>query len=279
MIRSFILKNEYGQQYPLNDPRTGFMQNPTGLGNAKEFSFVAIGSAWMANYVRNAQPMIGCEIVFAGPNPYNTYADLARFIRASKKLTLVYTTSYGTFYKDVAVVTYEKTELTSGGVLVCPTTFAATSLWYSPVSSNITINSGDLLYIPFTLPARFNDSTFGNIPVTIDGSEPAPFRVKLHGPIATPSIVLSVGGSELYRADIDYSASSGESINYSSVDDDLYCYHETAAGVKTNLISYMDIENANFFKLPVGSSTLKITSTGSLTAPVIINVYNLYGAV
>lgn len=279
MIRQFSLRNEYGQEYSLNDPATGFLQNPTGLGNAKDFSFVAIGAAWMVNYIKNAQATISGELLFAGAAPYDAYAAFVSFIRRSAELTLVYTTSFGTFYKDVAITSLEKTEITEGQVLICPVSFAATSLWYTPTSNNISIGTGEILALPFSLPTAFNDNTAGGVGVTNDGSEPGPFRVTLYGPITQPSIVLLADGVEKARADIDYSAAAGEQICYSSVDNDLYVYHEDANGVQTNLFPYMDIENENFFKIPIGSSTLQIEAAATITAPVVVSIYSLYGAV
>lgn len=279
MIRQFSLKNEYGQTYSLNDPATGFLQNPTGLGNLKESSFVAIGSAWMVNFIRNAQATINGELLFKGPHPYDAYAAFTAFIRQSSELSLEYTTSYGTYYKDVVLVSLEKTEITEGNVLLCPVSFAATSLWYASQSDNLSLSDGSVLALPFTPPARFNDNTAGNVAVPNNGSEAAPFRVTMYGPITQPSIILLADGEELYRADIDYSALSGEKICYSSVDNDLYVYHENASGVQTNLFPHMDIENANFFKIPVGGATLQITAGATITAPVVVSIYNLYGAV
>ena len=279
MIRQFALRNEYNQTYGLNDPETGFLQNPVGLGNEKDSSFVAIGAAWMVNYIKNAQATIGGELVFAGRSPYKAYADFTTFVRRASSLTLVYTTPHGTFYKDVMLVSLEKTEITEGNVLLCPVSFAAMSLWYASASNNMSISDGEHLELPFTLPNQFNDNTAGSVFIPNDGSEPAPFRVAIHGPVAQPSIVLLSGNTELYRADISYSAARGEQICYSSVDNDLYIYHEDISGVRTNLFPYMDIENANFFKVPVGGATLQITAEAAITAPVVVSTYNLFGAV
>ena len=44
MTRQFTLINEYGQSYPLNNVRTGFLMNPTGLGYAISRNYTLFGS-------------------------------------------------------------------------------------------------------------------------------------------------------------------------------------------------------------------------------------------
>ena len=88
---------------------------------------------------------------------------------------------------------------------------------------------------------------------------------------------LLVDGVETAKCEITAEATSGQTINYSSRDGELYVYKE-AAGVQTNLISGLNINNQNFFKIPIGTSELQLSAAAQITQPIVISVYKLYRA-
>lgn len=278
--RTFSLINEYGQTYSLNTPSGGFLQSPEGLGFEMEYSYIRIGASWVANSLKPSQPMMSGEIAFMPPNPYNAFASFAQFCRRSKRLTLTYTTTAGTYKRDVDLVTLEKTEIDNEtGVLICDVEFAAKSLWYMANESRIIINASDGLYLPFLLPNRFNDQTYGDIQITNNGSEEAGFTMILNGTIVNPVITLVQDGDEISRCEITAEAGLGEAIYYSSADDDLYIYLKDEHGVETNLFPALNLDNANFFKFPVGASTMKITADAPITGDIQIVPKVIYKAV
>ena len=219
-------------------------------------------------------------MIFTPDDPYNAEANFLRFIRTSKKLVLVYTTTAGTYMKDVDLISYEKTEITEGNVLQCPITLMPKSLWYSNNRQAFSINldlSDDALVYPYRWPARFQATVNGTIALTNDGSVEAPFTCVWNGPVVNPVLQLLVNGVETARCEITGEALSDETINYSSRDGDLYVYHE-AAGVKTNLVSGLDINNNNFFKIPIGTSELRFSASAQITQPIVVSIYKLYRA-
>lgn len=280
MIRQFSLQNEYAQEYPLSLPGNAFLDNPTGLGYSLDVSYRLIGNSWVRNYVRDKQTAIKGEVVFLPGTPYNTEADFLRFVRASKRLAIVYTTTAGTWMKDVDLTAYEKGEISEGGVLKCKVTLTPRSLWYSRNRQSYSINvnaPADAMTFDFSWPATFQAIVDGTIELTNDGSVPAPITVTWHGPIVNPVLQLIVDGEETARCKITGEATSGQTINYSSRDGDLYIYKD-AAGVQTNLINSLDINNNNFFKIPVGNSELRFSADAQITEPIAISVYKLYRA-
>lgn len=280
MIRRFSLKNEYSVEYPLSLPGSAFLHEPEGLGYELDVSYCLIGSSWVANHRRDKQTAIKGTLVFVPASPYVTEADFLRFIRRSKSLVLVYTTDAGTWQKDVDLTAYEKTEVTEGGVLQCPITLMPRSLWYSNERQSYSINIGDTsdaLVYPYRWPARFQATVNGALALDNDGSVPAPFTVTWYGPIVNPVLSLYVDGEETARCEITGEAAAGDTINYSSRDGDLYVYLDHS-GTQTNLVSGLDINNQNFFKVPVGDAELRFSADAQITQPIVISLYKLYRA-
>ena len=282
MIRNFKLRNEYAREYSLNVPDTAFLHEPEGLGYEMDYGYMRLGYSFVRNYIKDKQMEISGSIIFTAKSPYEAAADFLKFIRGSSRLTLVYTTDAGEYLRDVDLVSYEKTEITEGGVLQCPVVFVTRGLWYANavVTMSVVIGGdGNYAQYPYKWPASFRSVVGGSVSVQNDGSVDAPFTVTFRGPIVDPSMILMVDGEETARIDITGEAVQGETLNYSSVDGDLYVYHTAADGTKTNLISGLNINNDNFFKLPVGASELKFESGSSITQPITISMRKLFRAV
>jgi hypothetical protein len=117
----------------------------------------------------------------------------------------------------------------------------------------------------------------GRLQLDNDGSVPAPFTVTWTGPVVDPVLQLFVDGDETARCEITGEALAGETISYSSRDGDLYVYKD-AAGIRTSLAGGLDINNDNFFRIPVGTSELHFSAAAQITQPILISVYKLYRA-
>lgn len=280
MIRAFSLRNEVGASYNLSIPNTSFLYQPTGLGYDMEAGYIRIGHSWVRNYMRDKQGEISGSVVFPR-DPYVTAADFLEFLRTSKTLTLVYTTDAGEFLRDVDLISFGKSEIVTGNVLQCPVRLRARGLWYAPYSSRIVISAGGSgrgTRYSFRYSARYTGYGQGAAQIENDGSVPAPFVAIIQGPVADPVISLFVDGVEQARAEITGEALAGESICFSTVDGNLYCYVQTGTG-QTNLVSGLDINNHNFFKLPVGTSELQFSATSQITQPIMLTVNKLFRAV
>lgn len=280
MIRAFSLRDSVGNTYNLNIPDTSFLYEPRGLGYEMDVGYIRIGTSWARNYFRDNQGEISGSVVFP-QNQYNGAADFLRFVRGSGALTLVYTTDAGEFLRDVDLVSFDKSEITTGNVLRCPVRLRARGLWYSPYATRVVISagaSGRGTRYSFRYSARYSGYGEGAIQVENDGSAAAPFVVEFNGAIADPVIVLLVDGVETARMEITGEALAGESICVSTVDGNLYCYVKSG-DTKTNLISGLDINNNNFFKLPIGVSELRFSAAAQITQPILLTINKLYRAV
>ncbi len=279
MITQFALVNEYGQSYILNNLNVGLFSNPKGMGYELDCDYTLVGNAWVRNYRSDKQAKITGSIVYASAEPYKAQTALLKFIRTSKELKLSRTTAAGTYYKDVDITKYNINRVKKRA-LSCDVTLQPRSLWYAEDLTNYTIStlSDNAMRYAYTFPATFKGSVDGTIDIYNDGSVEAPFTVSFIGPIVNPSLVLTQDSVEIARIDIIGEAEVGETIEYSTVDGDLYCYRKKTTG-DVNLVGDLDIANDNFFKIPIGSSQIKLSADADITQPVIFTVRKLYRAV
>lgn len=279
-MRKFYLVNKYGQRWDLNDPISGLLTQPSGLGFDMEYSYSRIGYGFKRNYFRDKQSKLSGTMIFGGDSPYEAYRRFVTFINASDGIKLAYKIPSGEYYRDVDVVGIGKTEITENQVLECTVTFACRGLFYSSQTDRFIVSrtQGELRW-DFTWPARFNDYDSRSLFVSNDGHVPAAVQAEINGYCENPSIAVMQSGIELYKIIIPTTLQEGETARYSSLDGDLYCYKVDPDGIRTNLADLLDIQNANFFKLPVGESQIKISSDTGAMNRTVIDIYRFYRTV
>lgn len=279
MIR-FALRNEYNQDFELNASKSCYMPGPEGLGYGMDSEYTRIGYGWVTDRLDDEQPEMSGDVYFQSEDCFKDFSSFTKFIRTASKLKFVYQNSIGEFLRDVDVKSVEHNGMAGFRTLKCKLTMAARSLWYSNNVTNYTISSvgSDAMRYPYKFPSIFRGAVNGEIDVTNDGSVEAPFTVSFMGPIVNPSLILMQDEVELSRIEITGEAEAGESIELSTVDGDLYCYRQKA-DEQINLAPDLNISNDNFFKLPIGSSKLKLSAAADITQPVKITVRKLYRAV
>lgn len=279
MIR-FALRNEYNEDFELTNSKSSYMPSPEGLGYAMDGEYTRIGYNWVSDGMSDKQAEISGAIYFQGTDAFAHFASLAKFIRSASKLKFIYQNTQGEYIKDVDISSLENAGLIGQHTLKCTLTLLARSLWYLNSMTNYSISSvaSDAMRYPYKFPATFKGSINGEISIINDGSVEAPFTVSFTGPIVNPTLTLYQNETQCAKIDITGEATDGESIELSTVDGDLYCYTKKSSG-NVNLTDKLDIENENFFKIPVGTSIMKLSSDGDITKPVIFTVRKLYRAV
>lgn len=279
MIR-FALRNEYNQDFELTTSKTSYMPSPDGLGYSMEGEYTRIGHAWVPGSLSDVQASISGDVYFQAPDPFKYFANFSKFIRTASNLKFVYQNSQGEYIKDVDVSEIANAGLIGVHTLKCTLSMVAKSLWYLNNTTNYTISSvaSDAMRYPYHFPSTFRGAIAGEIDISNDGSVEAPFTVSFIGPVVNPTLELYQNEEKYATIKITGEAAEGESIELSTVDGDLYCYAKTDEG-NTNLADKLSIENENFFKIPIGSSKMKLSSDGDITKPVIFTVRKLYRAV
>lgn len=280
MIRTFTLINEYGQTYALNDVRTGFLMNPSGLGYAINRNYTLFGSEWIKSDDQIEQTTITGTIVFGSDNPYQRAHEFVEFVMTSSALTLSYQTDAGIYYKDVDINRYSKTEIGAANTLQCEVELTPKTLWYLPNNQIIKLETvaGTGLRFTFKLPNRWMNYTNGTATVVNDGHVPAPFKATIEGAISNPSIILLQNGEEVARLDVTAEIDEGETLEYSSKDGDVYLYVDDGNGNRTDLATSLDITNDNIFKIPIGTYQLKLEADSQITSAT-FTIYKQYIAV
>ena len=100
---------------------------------------------------------------------------------------------------------------------------------------------------------------------------PASFEVSLHGYCENPVISVVYGGKEIHRVRFPTILQKNEQI--------LYCLRVNASGNEENFADSLDINNSNFFKLPVGDSEIRFSSDTGATNRMVLTVYKFYRTV
>ena len=162
----------------------------------------------------------------------------------------------------------------------CPVKFNCKSLFYSNRVDRFVVSrsEGELRW-DFTWPARFNDYGFRRVVIENTGHVPAGFELEIYGYCENPSVIVTQGGKELFRVQFPTILQTGEKILYSSVDGNLYCYRVDEEGKESNFSDSLDINNTNFFKLPVGDSQIEFTSDTGASNRTVMTIYRFYRAV
>lgn len=132
MVREFKLLNENGQGFSLMDIENSvLLTEPSGLGYAYETEYERVGTSFIANIRNIAQGQIGGTINSLN---YDNLRKLGNFIEKAESLRFSYKVPYdsGTreFFKDINIVSLEKTEIQPNGVLSQAIVFDCLSLWY-----------------------------------------------------------------------------------------------------------------------------------------------------
>lgn len=279
-MRKFYLENENGTRWDLNGPTKGMLTDPDGLGYGFNTSYSMIGHSFIRNYMREKQQEITGTIIFGAADPYTVCNQFLNYVNSAKSLKLIYKTSAGEYYRDVDLVNLKKTEIERSRVLECPVSFLCRGLFYSNQTDRfvVTRSEGELRW-DFRWPARFNDYSQRRVLINNNGHVPAAFELEIYGYCENPVVTVMQNGSEVARVVFETVLQQDEKILYSSVDGNLYCYRIGEDGQAVNFADSLDINQTNFFKLPVGESQIEFTSDTGASNRTVLTVYRFFRAV
>ena len=261
MIREFSLTNAAGTIWSLNRPNYCFLYEPQGLGYTEEAIYKRLGTAWRSADPEARQGEITGEIIFTGSDPYGAFYDFGKFLRKTP-LTLTYITDAGTFYRNVAAASIGKTERKEDFLLRCPLTLVCTSLWYGLTYAQ---QIGEPAILTDITPDQLTDAngnllttTEPNYTVLNDGDAAAPFQMTLQGAVIDPELIVTAPDGTVQTVKIPATLAASDTLHYSSVDGDLFCYMEDSGGTKTNLVPLFPVGSDIFVKIPVGLAGVEI---------------------
>ena len=249
-MRYFSLVDANDNEYDLTVSGKIFLNEPAGLGFAKNNNYIRLGGA----YVRQAeeiyaQGMIPGELILSG---YEEYRALTAYIYSGGELRIKYRTDgvVDPYYREIDIGSIDKGELGASMLLRCPVTFACRSRWYQ------------------TIQKSFVDQMIWQI--TNDGHFPASWRLTVD---ITPGAVIAGQIIELIQYGEDSSQTSLVKIALAKsglqgrLVWDTRDGHASCTWGGVNMVSVMDFTKENFFKIPIGSYGFKIYGyTGGRTS-------------
>lgn len=279
-VRRFLLENEIGQQFRLDNLNEGcFLTSPTDLGYSYNINFTQLGLDFIENNRKIEQKNPSGIAYFKS---YDKVKEFIDYMENSNKLKWIYIIPFEDgdkiYYRDVTLKKIDKTEKT-GKWLACPVEFAGTSLWYEAKEVVYTID-------PVSNEIRWNfkwDSIFTaydnrNIIFDNKGHTEAPFKLELNGEVVNPIITILEDGKTDKKVDLTgLTIAQGESFTYNTKDTEQAIFKEVN-GIKTNLFDFLNPNFINFYKLRKGASTIRLEADGEITSGK-LTIYVQYKAV
>lgn len=277
-MRKFYIENEINERFSLWGNRV-YMVDPDGLGIEHDISYIRIGNTFLKNKKNISQSKIGGTIEFLDPGANKKFNEFYNFAAAASELYLVYDPGDGTEYiRDIDILDVGKTERT-GGSLPISINFACKTLYYLRNNNRFTFEAtGSEKRYDYRYDYIYGD--YGTYQATINnnGHVPAPFECAIYGYCTNPEIKIFRDNEILYRVAFPIVVEEGEYIRYSSRDGMLEATLVSGSN-ETNLMNLLDIENDNFFKIPVGISDIIFDSESESTNVITVTVYKMYEVV
>lgn len=277
-MRKFYIENEINERFSLWGNRV-YMVDPDGLGIERDISYIRIGNTFLKNKKNISQSKIGGTIEFLDPGANKKFNEFYNFAAAASELYLVYDPGDGTEYiRDIDILDVGKTERT-GGSLPISINFACKTLYYLRNNNRFTFEAtGSEKRYDYRYDYIYGD--YGTYQATINnnGHVPAPFECAIYGYCTNPEIKIFRDNEILYRVAFPIVVEEGEYIRYSSRDGMLEATLVSGFN-ETNLMNLLDIENDNFFKIPVGISDIIFDSESESTNVITVTVYKMYEVV
>lgn len=280
----YYLKNENGEILELNDMKNSVFNLTSDLGYSRSLSYVRVGEAFIKSSDAPEQKKIEGHIVFikdAVSNEEN-YKKYEKFVRTSKVITFVNRRESADGIAEFLIDTDFSVlgrQIKHGHFIYCALTLYCTTNWYSENNTIYTIEDNTEKAFGFPIDfvnMKFSRNTENTKIIENTGYDEAPIYVLIKGPILRPKIEVIQNGNTISSIQIPLELKEFEEIEYSTRDNDLFLNKIEVDGTKTNLFEILDQTNINnFFKLPIGTSILKISAGTNIRYAKII-VYRQY---
>lgn len=267
-IRNFYFENENGQQIDFQNI-TGklFLYNVTGLGFSKNLEYARVGTTFVKNKDELEQSVIQGELEFYDTT-YDEYKNFVDFIFQAKSLKLIYvpkTSKKVKYYRDIDVAQIDKADEDEYNILPIPITLNCKSLWYEENNFVYTVEEiEDELRWDFEWDSRFTDYENRSVLFENNGHAKAPFLLEMTGYILNPVISVYVEDELVNELSIDVTIEANEKLIYSTRDNECEIYKLLQNGTIVNLFNSLDLNNENFFKLPIGYSTIRLSAENEI---------------
>ena len=277
-MRKFYIENEKNERFSLWGNRV-YMVEPAGLGVTHEAAYIRIGKSFLRNKMNVAQSKITGKIEFMDPGANKKFIEFYNFCARASSLYLVYDPGYGVEYvRDIDIAEVDKTER-SGGTLPISIGFNCKSLYYLKDNNRFVFEKAESeKRYDYQYDYTYRDYGTYEAIINNNGHVEAPFDCTIYGYVANPSIRVIKDKETIYEVIFPVVVEAGEYIRYSSRDGHLEATLVSGSG-EINIMPELDIEKDNFFKIPVGNSTLVFSSSAESTNVITATVYKMFEVV
>ena len=285
-VREFSLLDDLGNEYSLMDIQNYcLLTEPKGLGYGYNTEYEQLGNTFVTNISRLAQSRIDGTANFIN---YDNYKALVDFLERANELRIKYVIPYEsgtrTYYKDVNLSQFDKSEIQPNGIISEAISFDSKSEWYAP--SRVTFDMGastDEIRWDFRWDSRFSDKSARTINFVNQGQDDARVKIEILGEVVNPVIILDIDGEEYQRINITTTINEGEKLIYSSVENEFEISKVNTNGTKTSLFStaYLNPSQNLCVKIPQNKNcSLTLTTLlGTDVQNATITIYEYYKAV
>ena len=277
-MRKFYIENEKNERFSLWGNRV-YMVEPGGLGVTHEAAYIRIGNSFLRNKMNVAQSKITGKIEFMDPGANKKFIEFYNFCAAASSLYLIYDPGDGVEYvRDIDIAEVDKTER-SGGTLPISIGFNCKSLYYLKDNNRFVFEKAESeKRYDYQYDYTYRDYGTHEAIINNNGHVEAPFDCTIYGYVANPSIRVIKDKETIYEVVFPVVVEAGEYIRYSSRDGHLEATLVSGSG-EINIMPELDIEKDNFFKIPVGNSTLVFSSSAESTNVITATVYKMFEVV
>ncbi len=279
-MRKFKLINGNGAEFDLNSP-FHFLQNPDGLGLAREITSAQAGYDFIEVKNEPVQKMPSGEIAFKRQTAYAKYQEFVRFC-AVPPLVLCYMPLSKWHYIDVELQSIGKGELDrTARRLICPVSFLGLSTWYEAKKSyEVQSSEAEGKIYPYTYPYTYRETAAGNKEINNTGFEASPCIIHIFGEVVNPSWSLLVDGVSVLTGGVDVTIPAGNKLVVNSSPKDMEIAEYSADGeYVADRYQNSDFSKARFIMAPPGRSVLSFTHEGAGEISVVVEVKQLADSV
>ena len=257
-IRKFLLENEKGQQFNMNDLNEGcFLISPENLGYSYTSDFVKLGYSFIENNRDIQQKNPAGTAYFKS---YDKVKEFIDFVENSNELKWIYIIPFESeekkYYRDVTIIKLDKTEK-SGKWISCPIEFAGLSLWYEENTVVYTVEQlTDEIRWDFMWDSYFSDYDSRNLQYINQGHIEAPIHVEMSGYLLNPKIELYIDGQLYQTVEITIEIEEYEKLIYDTRVNNFQISKQKTDGTIENLFSLdnIDFPNNNVIRIPKNRS-------------------------
>lgn len=285
-VREFSLVDDLGNEYSLMDiDHYCLLTEPKGLGYGYNTEYEQLGNTFVTNLRRTAQSQINATANFLN---YDNYKAMVDFIERANELRFKYVIPYQsgtrTYYKDINIASFEKSEIQPNGIISEAITFDGLSEWYAPNRAIFDMGATENeIRWDFKWDSRFTDKSERTINYVNEGQDDARVKIEILGECVNPVIILDIDGEEYQRIDIGTTIEEGEKLVYSSVENQFEISRINTNGTKESLFStiYLDPTQNLCIKIPQNKNcSLTLTTyAGTDVQNATITIYEYYKAV